>query len=436
MEDRFVGRKREMAALRAALRQGDSMVVIGGRRSGKTWLVRRIRDADVGRRVFFLSGDKLALPSEDLALKKLARTLSVAWQTGWDVLDARDAVEDGLRSIGDCALIIDETDRIIGSSWADGFLAWLRSLIDTAGLGRSLAIVAVGGPVLDHYRHPQDRGSPVLNLAGRLFLDPLDHDAIHALVADDVSGPTVEQVVEAAGGQPALAQIFLREWRAAPSTARVDAVHAMVEASRSQLVVWREQLGPEGRRFLRELRADGVDRAAVVHDEGYLRARYLCLVRINGDRVLPGPELVIRQILGIERPRYDVAMSYAGEDHRLARVIYHGLTQRGISTFFAEAETAWVWGKDLSQLLPNLFGQEAATVIVLCTAVYREKYWTRVEYDAVRQTHGERVVLVSLDGKLPDDWPAGDVYLDGTPENLVALLDLITRRVARRSDGR
>jgi hypothetical protein len=434
VEERFVGRKHEMATVHAAVSEGHSMVIIGGRQSGKTWLVRRITATDVGRRVYFTSGDKLAFATEDLALKKIAKTLGVAWQPGWDAFDGREAIEDRLRAIGDCVLVIDETDRILGLTWAGGFLAWLRSLIDTAGFGRSLAIVAVGGPVLDHYRNPQDHGSPVLNLARRLFLDPLDQDAIHALVADLADAPPVEQVVAAAGGHPALAQIFVRHWRAALGVVHI-VMHAMVEASRSQFTVWREQLGPEGRRFLRELRAEGVDLTAVINEEGYLRAKYLCLIRIDGEQILPGPEGIVRLILGMERPRYDVAISYAGEDRQLGSVIHQGLTQRGLSTFFAEAETAWLWGKDLSRLLPNLFGQEAATVIVLCTARYREKYWTRVEYDAVRQTHGDRVVLVSLDGKLPDDWPVGDLYLEGTPENLVRLLDLVAARARAAMPG-
>jgi hypothetical protein len=428
-EERFVGRKHEMSALQAGLRRGDSMVVIGGRRSGKTWLVRRIRSEDVHRPVYFVSGDKLVFAAEDLALKKLAKTLGIAWDHGWDVFDAREAIEEALRAIGECALIVDEADRILGLAWAGGFLAWLRSLIDTAGLGRSLAIVAVGGPVLDHYRNPQDHGSPVMNLAHRLFLAPLDREAVRELVADRLDAPTPEEIVNAAGGQPALAQSFLREWRASPGTPHVEVVHRMIDASRSQFVVWREQLGPDGRRFLRELRAEGVERAGVIDDEGYLRAKYLCLIRIEGERVLPGPSVVVRQVLGTQRLTYDVAISYAEEDHQLGRAIHDGLTQRGIATFFAPAETAWVWAKDLSHFLPNLYGQQAAVVIVLCTERYRDKHWTRVEYDAVRQAHGERVVLVSLDGRLPDDWPRGEVYLEGTPANLVKLLDLVAARV-------
>ncbi|TMQ19179.1 MAG: hypothetical protein E6J90_18675 [Deltaproteobacteria bacterium] len=191
--------------MRDTLRQGQSIVVIGGRQTGKTWLVRRIRDSDVGRSVYFTSGDKLAFASEDFALRKFAKTLGLDWNRSWDVFDAREAIEAGLAAIGACVIVIDETDRILMQPWAGGFLAWLRSLIDTAGFGRTLAIVAVGGPVLEHYRNSQDQGSPVLNLARRLFLDPFDREAIDDLVAERDGAPTAAQVLEAAGGQPALA---------------------------------------------------------------------------------------------------------------------------------------------------------------------------------------------------------------------------------------
>ncbi|TMQ19178.1 MAG: toll/interleukin-1 receptor domain-containing protein [Deltaproteobacteria bacterium] len=200
-------------------------------------------------------------------------------------------------------------------------------------------------------------------------------------------------------------------------------------ASRSHAEVWREQLGTQGRRFLRGLGAHGITASRVVNDEGYLRARYLCLVRIEGDLVVPGPANVIQQILGAERTRYDVAISYAGEDRQLGRALYEGLHGRGIKVFFAEAETDWLWGQDLYQVLPNLYAQEAGTVLVLCTTHYCAKHWTRVEYDAVRTSHGDRIVLLSVDGKLPDDWPYGHVYLPGTSENLVRAVDLIALRV-------
>lgn len=40
----FVGRRHELGAVRSAVSQGESVVVIGGRRSGKTWLLQQIGD--------------------------------------------------------------------------------------------------------------------------------------------------------------------------------------------------------------------------------------------------------------------------------------------------------------------------------------------------------------------------------------------------------
>ena len=425
MEERFVGRGRELSSLRVSIREGRSVALIGGRRAGKTSLLQRI--GDVGRPVFHTSGDKLAFAGEELALRKLAKTIGATWTKDWDAFDGREAIEERLRAVGSCALVIDELDRILALSWAGGFLAWLRSLVDTSGLGRGFAVVVAGGPVLDHYRNPNDHGSPVLNLAERLYLDPLDHGAIEDLVSNHVGAPTAEQLREVAGGQPALAQLYLRACTGTPGR-DVDAT--FLDASRSHVLVWREQLGAEGQRFLRELHGGGTLRSGVASDEGYLRARYLCLIRFDGERVIPGPARIIGQLVGAERPSFDVAISYAGEDSRLAGAIHQSLVKRGVVAFFAEDATDWLAGCDLYRVLPNLYGQQAATVLVLCTSHYLTKHWTRIEYDAVRAAHGERIVLLSLDGHLPADWPEGHLYIDGKPENLVRVVDQLVDRVA------
>jgi hypothetical protein len=427
--ERFVGRERELGYLRTRLSRGRSVVVIGGRQSGKTWLVSRIKQEHVGRPVYAVSGDKLAFAKEEQALRKIAQTIGAAFERDFDAYEGREAIEARLRFIGACVLIIDETDRLLGYGWAGGFLAWLRSLIDTAGLGSTLAIVAVGGPILDHYRNPEDRGSPVLNLSDRLLLDPLDSADIEALLTDDGERPTGAQVIEAAGGQPALAQRYLREWQDTATPSHHVVMQAMLEGVRSQLPVWHEQLGPMGQRFLRGLPLDGVARAEVTHDEGFHRAKYLCLVRLVGDRVVPGPRQVVQLLLGPTRPRFEAAISYAGEDHRLGRAIHDGLERHGVTTFFAEAATDWLLGNDLYQVLPNLYGQDAGTVIIVCTATYLAKHWTRVEYDAVRAANGDRIVLLSIDGALPPDWPAGHLYQAATPANLIGFVDLVVARV-------
>lgn len=425
MAESFVGREHELGAVRKALRQGESVVLIGGRRSGKTWLLQQI--GDVGRPVFSTSGDKLAFEEEVQALKKLTKTIGLSWTTGWDAFDAREALEDGLRTIGACALVIDEADRVLCYRWAGGFLAWLRGLMDSAGLGRAFAVVAAGGPVLDGYRNAMDFGSPVLNLSQRVYLDPLDDAATDVIaLAAGVAGNLLRGE---AGGHPALVW-----WaaRALSGSVDTDEVQRRGDTLRQHVIVWREQLGWEGLTFLRQLRAKAaLPLASVRHQDGFLRARYLCLIRYEGDHVIPGPRGVVDLIVGEDRPAFEIAISYAGEDQALAAAVHYGLEGRGVLTFFAGAASDWLVGEDLVTLLPNLYGQQAGTVVVLCTPAWLKKHWTRVEYDAALASHGERLFVLSMDGALPADWPTGRIYADGTAANLVGLVDQLAKRAFR-----
>src|SRR5687767_12872645 len=72
-EYRFVGRERELAELRQLVRGGQSVVVIGGRKAGKTRLVAQA--GDVGRPVYSTSADGWALTGEVDAFDAIASAM-------------------------------------------------------------------------------------------------------------------------------------------------------------------------------------------------------------------------------------------------------------------------------------------------------------------------------------------------------------------------
>lgn len=418
-KQRFVGRQAELGALCEALRDGESVVLIGGRRAGKTWLVHKITEALIDRPVFFTSGDQLSFCDERNALRKLAKTVGLSWDPSWDEFYGREGFVDHVTMLGPIALVIDETDRLLNYEWAGRFLAWLRGLIETSALGRTLSVVAVGGPVLNDYCNPDDRGSPVLNLARRLYLEPLDDEALRELLLDHPAKVEVDEIIEAAGGQPLLAQMYLRG--RARDNDHAAAVRWMIEECRHHLSVWREQLGAHGLRFLANLGAEGLALDAVRGSLACSRARYLCLVRVREGIVMPGPAAVLREIAGATRARYDIALAYPSEDNEVARSAYQWLVGREISVFYAELEKDWLTGPDPCRAMPNLFGQQAETVLLLCTDTYRAKYWSLAEYRNAKVSC-ERVVLWALDGQVPEDWPNGEISVHGSVHEILVQL--------------
>lgn len=77
--------------------------------------------------------------------------------------------------------------------------------------------------------------------------------------------------------------------------------------------------------------------------------------------------------------RYQVALSFAGEDRAIAREIAEKLKSRGITVFYDEYEKAELWGKDLYQHLDSVYGEQAAYCIILLSKHYAKKLWTRHE---------------------------------------------------------
>jgi hypothetical protein len=89
-----------------------------------------------------------------------------------------------------------------------------------------------------------------------------------------------------------------------------------------------------------------------------------------------------------------------------------------------------LWGSDLNRVLPNIYGTLSRYVLVLSTATYVRKHWTRVEYDAVAASAPERILLLDL-GELPPDLPSGLVYRGNSPGELVQLIPALRQRLTR-----
>jgi len=72
---------------------------------------------------------------------------------------------------------------------------------------------------------------------------------------------------------------------------------------------------------------------------------------------------------------------------------------------------------------------DARYVLVLSTAAYVRKHWTRVEYGAAREGKEGRLLLVDL-GVQPADYPDDEIYIRGTPNELVRLVSVIKARIS------
>jgi class 3 adenylate cyclase len=257
----FYGRQDLAASLLERLLAGDRFAVAGGRRMGKTTLLRKLEaelagiGSDGGLIVLpvFVDMAELALggASAEQAYRVLGRRVGRAAQAvdlpppTFDVTDG-PALADALRDLLDASrrrgrlqlvLLFDEIEQVLAASWGAGFLAHCRMLLNNMGeLSRCVSAILCGAREI--YRIAQDAGSPLGNIlawqelalfsqaeTARLAREPSDEDWPDALVA---------RVFEASGGQPCLVQYLMQRVCEADADA------------------WAESLAGAEERFLRE----------------------------------------------------------------------------------------------------------------------------------------------------------------------------------------
>jgi hypothetical protein len=108
----------------------------------------------------------------------------------------------------------------------------------------------------------------------------------------------------------------------------------------------------------------------------------------------------------------DFAISYAGEDSAVAEALSARLRELGFECFMAGEQTHLLAGIDAEQFFDRLF-TEAKVVLTLISRAYKEKEWTRFEWDVIRERpKPARYLPVKLDES---------VRILGLPSNIIYL---------------
>jgi hypothetical protein len=95
--------------------------------------------------------------------------------------------------------------------------------------------------------------------------------------------------------------------------------------------------------------------------------------------------------------KYDVALSFAGEDRKLAEELTTEMKKLGLKVFYDKDEQATLWGKDLFQHLQPVYRDFSRYCVILVSCHYAKKEWPRHE---LRQAQ-ERVFRENTEYILP-----------------------------------
>ncbi len=79
------------------------------------------------------------------------------------------------------------------------------------------------------------------------------------------------------------------------------------------------------------------------------------------------------------RRRWHVALSFAGAQRDYVEQVAEALQARGVHCFYDADEEIELWGKSLAEVLPVIYGEQAAAVVVFVSAEYAARDWTRLE---------------------------------------------------------
>ena len=79
--------------------------------------------------------------------------------------------------------------------------------------------------------------------------------------------------------------------------------------------------------------------------------------------------------------KYDVALSFAGEDRDFVKTIYEELANQNVSVFydFDEEITIDLWGKELIEELDEIYRKRSKCVVMFVSESYAKKVWTKLE---------------------------------------------------------
>jgi hypothetical protein len=126
--------------------------------------------------------------------------------------------------------------------------------------------------------------------------------------------------------------------------------------------------------------------------------------------------------------RYDVALSFAGEDREYVERVAQGLREFGVSVFYDRFEEARLWGEDLYVHLSDVYASARYTVMFV-SEHYAAKVWPNRERQAAQARALQERAASILPARFDDTEVPGLLptvgYVDirhKTPEQLITLI--------------
>jgi hypothetical protein len=93
------------------------------------------------------------------------------------------------------------------------------------------------------------------------------------------------------------------------------------------------------------------------------------------------------------KAKYDLALSFAGADRSLAKMLYDSLTEAEAVAFYDKNEQHRILAENVEDYLAPIYRSEAEFIIALLGLDYPKRVWTKFESSQFRQRFGEHSVI-------------------------------------------
>ena len=131
--------------------------------------------------------------------------------------------------------------------------------------------------------------------------------------------------------------------------------------------------------------------------------------------------------------KYDLAISFAGEQRELAKAFARRLDAAGYSIFYDDYYQADFWGQELPVALKRAYSYDARYCLILLSREYIQKPWTDFErqnaiYRFIKQRSGYVLCLKIDEIELPG-FPDSIVYVSLKPHGLDGIYKLLLEKL-------
>jgi hypothetical protein len=160
------------------------------------------------------------------------------------------------------------------------------------------------------------------------------------------------------------------------------------------------------------------------------------LMASDGFQLVPtgAPDNPIFELSG-SSGRYEIVLSFAGEQRGYVEGVANVLRQYGVTCFYDYYEVHTLWGKNLLEHLQQVYGGAARFCVMFISDAYAQKVWPTYErrsaFDAAIQRRVEYILPVRFDQTVVPGLSPSVHYLNAAEYEPTSLATILLRKMGR-----